>query len=335
MKFLLVLAFGLALFLPTASFATSIRVDNAEIESEISPEVIHGRTLVPAREVLQALGCSVYFYPLSHTFIAERAGTHIFVDLDRGTAFVNGTEESLDLPPVVQNGHLLLPLSFIVEATGAEALWNPDTRSVEILSRTGGEINVTGTTPRIDRMTDSASGTLHSGDALTVDLFGTPGGNAWFDIAGVTAGVPMTEIAPGHYQGTYVIEPGMQARNAYVVGHLRVLGQESMAPAKAITIEESTKGLPEIQVRPEPGTVVRNQRPHVQAFFSMGVVSGSVQFKIDGVDRSNEIQTRAGSIFWISPSDLIPGEHRVEMSGKTAAGGEFRREWNFYVTKTQ
>ncbi|NOY45598.1 MAG: hypothetical protein GXP50_09130 [Deltaproteobacteria bacterium] len=50
------------------------------------------------------------------------------------------------------------------------------------------------------------SGRLVAGDVLTVTMKGEAGGYASFSIEGVAADVPMTEVEPGTYRGTYTVD---------------------------------------------------------------------------------------------------------------------------------
>jgi hypothetical protein len=54
---------------------------------------------------------------------------------------------------------------------------------------------------------------------LQVTMYGTPGGVASFDVAGLVA-IPMNEVSPGVYQGDYAIQPNDLYRNVGVICHL-------------------------------------------------------------------------------------------------------------------
>ncbi|WP_025322889.1 Ig-like domain-containing protein [Deferrisoma camini] len=64
------------------------------------------------------------------------------------------------------------------------------------------------------------SGKLVAGDVLTVTMEGEPGGYASFDIKGVAQGIPMTEVEPGTYRGTYTVGWDDQGTDVPVVVHL-------------------------------------------------------------------------------------------------------------------
>ncbi|WP_461395439.1 Ig-like domain-containing protein, partial [Deferrisoma sp.] len=64
------------------------------------------------------------------------------------------------------------------------------------------------------------SGKLVAGDVLTVTLTGEPGGYATFDLPGVAEGLPMAEVEPGTYRGTYTVGWDDEGAEVPVVVHL-------------------------------------------------------------------------------------------------------------------
>lgn len=63
----------------------------------------------------------------------------------------------------------------------------------------------------------SSPGSLHTGDTITVVALGTPGQTATFDLGGHRRHIPMTEGAPGHYVGAYLVHTGDQFQDASVM----------------------------------------------------------------------------------------------------------------------
>src|SRR5437660_988750 len=49
---------------------------------------------------------------------------------------------------------------------------------------------------------------LQGGDTLVVEMNGTPYGAASFDLGRVARGLPMTETAPGRYEGSLPVRTG-------------------------------------------------------------------------------------------------------------------------------
>lgn len=86
--------------------------------------------------------------------------------------------------------------------------------------------------PQITSITYSAPTPLKTGDILTVDLCGTPGGKASFDIKDLMINVHMNELTPGSYRAEVEIPKGKTIRSMPLIGHL-VIGNIQAAPIQA------------------------------------------------------------------------------------------------------
>jgi len=132
--------------------------------------------------------------------------------------------------------------------------------------------------PVIEWVSVNAPGPLGIGDTLVVSVRGTPGGEAWFDIARVERGVRMVEGPVGRYTGRYTIRPGEAVGAGAVTVRLRVAGVETTRVADTVTVD----GLPPEFVRrvPEPDSVVRSAQPSIAVWFNdrgpSGVNPGTV-----------------------------------------------------------
>lgn len=73
----------------------------------------------------------------------------------------------------------------------------------------------------ISKIAHDATGNLEEFDTLTVELWGAGGGRAWFELEGFKENIPMKEIAPGHYRGSYLVQPGDSRIQNTLVGYLQ------------------------------------------------------------------------------------------------------------------
>ncbi|MHB2019503.1 MAG: copper amine oxidase N-terminal domain-containing protein [Candidatus Xenobia bacterium] len=72
---------------------------------------------------------------------------------------------------------------------------------------------------------------LHPGQNMTVTMYGVPGGQAWFDV-GHRGHIPMTQVSPGVYVGSYTAALLDFNHNARIVGHLVLPdGRQAILPA--------------------------------------------------------------------------------------------------------
>ena len=96
------------------------------------PMQIKGSTLVPMRDIFEALGASVKFDKASQTVFGQKGATAIILPLGALEATVNGQPHTLPQPAQLINGTTLVPLRFISEALGASVFWTPATSTVTI-----------------------------------------------------------------------------------------------------------------------------------------------------------------------------------------------------------
>lgn len=145
-----------------------------------------------------------------------------------------------------------------------------------------------GPTARIGSFVHDAQRPLRAGDGLTVTLRGTPGGAATFDIAGVAAGLPMREVQPGVYQGTYMIRAGDNLTSGAIFGRLRVGGQDAplVQARTSLTIDTLPPAI--VQRVPEAGAAIQNLRPNILITFNdrggSGINPAATRLFVNGQD---------------------------------------------------
>lgn len=114
----------------------SLYIDNKKIDCDVPPEIINGRTLVPARVIFEHFDANVYWNDsLKQATIATDSKT-IILTINSNTAMVNSKRYVLDTAPVIKDGRTLIPVRFVSEALGHEVKWDDKTRSVKITTKT-------------------------------------------------------------------------------------------------------------------------------------------------------------------------------------------------------
>ncbi len=86
--------------------------------------------------------------------------------------------------------------------------------------------------PRIDAIEVrlSRGSSLRPGDGITVSLTGEPDRKASFDLGLDRKRIPMSEIAPGRYQGVYIVQVGDRIENAPIRAQLgTIFGETAIA----------------------------------------------------------------------------------------------------------
>lgn len=120
--------------LTQASFAQdiTIEVNDEVVEFESQPVIINDRTMVPIKFVMDTLGYSVKWLEATRQVEITRGPDAILLTIDDEALIINGKEIISDVAPMIIEDRTYVPLAIIAEATGADVLWDGDTRSVMI-----------------------------------------------------------------------------------------------------------------------------------------------------------------------------------------------------------
>lgn len=109
-----------------------VYLNDKKMDMPISPKVQQGRTLVPLRVILEAIGAEVIWDKDTKTITAIKDDIEIKLQIDSINATVNGVDIELDVLATVENGWTLVPLRFITENLGGKVEWDNDTKSIMI-----------------------------------------------------------------------------------------------------------------------------------------------------------------------------------------------------------
>lgn len=116
----------------TTQSSATVRLNGQPLATSVPPTVENGRTLVPMRDIFEALGASVNWNANAHSIEAHKGDTRVWLQIGNREARINNRQVLLDQAPEIQNGSTLVPLRFVSEALGAQVNWNGANRLVEI-----------------------------------------------------------------------------------------------------------------------------------------------------------------------------------------------------------
>ena len=115
--------------------ATVVTVDGHPLSFDVQPFTTEfGRTLVPVREIFEALDATVMWNESTQTITAVKTDTEIEFTIADYTAFINGEAIYLDAAPQIIEGRTMVPLRFVGEALGANVSWNAEKEEITVLS---------------------------------------------------------------------------------------------------------------------------------------------------------------------------------------------------------
>ena len=118
----------------TANADIAVQLNGQPLATSTAPVQMNGRTLVPLRDIFEALGATVNWNPAAQTILATQGQTQIGLAINNKTASVNGSPVELDQAATLINGRTFVPLRFVAEATGAKVDWNGAMQRVSIMT---------------------------------------------------------------------------------------------------------------------------------------------------------------------------------------------------------
>lgn len=112
--------------------APKVFVGGKAVTFDVPPRIESGRTLVPVRAIMEALGATVEWNGAKRTVTVTRPGVKIVLTIGSRNALVNGRTVRLDVPARIVNDRTIIPLRFMSERLGEKVTWDPATRTVYI-----------------------------------------------------------------------------------------------------------------------------------------------------------------------------------------------------------
>jgi len=125
-----------AMWIPAqAAELISVYVNGRKVNFPDAPAYLdeNGRTQVPVRFVVEALGCTVEWDDVNQYVTINGNGTTVLFMIGQKIYKVNGvTMPSMDTEAVLNDSRTYVPVRFAAEALGATVRWDNDTRSVYV-----------------------------------------------------------------------------------------------------------------------------------------------------------------------------------------------------------
>lgn len=107
-------------------------LNNTSLNSEQSPIIQNGRTLVPLRTIAEALNAQVSWDDVNQVAIIKTENSVLQLPIDNDIVIINDSQLQLDVPAQIINGRTMVPLRFIAEQLQAQVQWNNINRIVTI-----------------------------------------------------------------------------------------------------------------------------------------------------------------------------------------------------------
>lgn len=138
MKKLISIVLTLVLMLASVSaFAQShitLTFDGKPLQTDVPPQIVNNRTMVPIRVILEALGLEVGWDNKNQMVYTESKTVNLFMTIGSNKMLVNSEMKYMDTAPYVSGGRTYVSARAVSEALGCTVEWDANTKCVHIKS---------------------------------------------------------------------------------------------------------------------------------------------------------------------------------------------------------
>ncbi|MEQ8175542.1 MAG: stalk domain-containing protein [Syntrophomonadaceae bacterium] len=192
-----------------------IYLNDEQIDFEVNPIAVNGRTLVPVKKIFEIFGAALNWDEKTQTVTACNSTKTVTLTIGSYNATVNGKVKNLNEPAQIIEGQTFAPLSFLVEAYDCEMNWDEERQLIKIYCGQGQQTQMAGVPAAAVKQTPanpvSAVAAEQSGPVLAVtvtanDLHIRSGPSTSSDVIGlVPCGTILAYVgeADGWYQVKY------------------------------------------------------------------------------------------------------------------------------------
>ena len=116
----------------TILYPVKVKVKGNEVDFDVYPRIVDGRTLVPVRAIFEKIGAKVSWDEKEQIVKITRGSTEVVLRIGSKAAFVDDKKVELDVPASIIKGRTLVPVRFIAEGLGFKVGWDGGSRTVTI-----------------------------------------------------------------------------------------------------------------------------------------------------------------------------------------------------------
>ncbi|HWI61392.1 MAG TPA: stalk domain-containing protein, partial [Symbiobacteriaceae bacterium] len=113
-----------------------VKLNGRYIDFDQPPVILDGRTLVPARAILEALGAEISWDAATQTVTAVRNGSVLKLQIGNPVPTKDGKPlEALSVPAQIIGGRTLVPVRFVSENYNMNVAWDQEAQTVIITAK--------------------------------------------------------------------------------------------------------------------------------------------------------------------------------------------------------
>lgn len=117
-----------------AEIPITVNVDSVPVKFDVEPRIIDGRTMVPVRAILEALGAKVEWDASTRTVTATTDLKKISMVIGKKEIAVGEKYMLMDTAPIILENRTLVPARYAAEVLENTVKWDASTRTVNIIS---------------------------------------------------------------------------------------------------------------------------------------------------------------------------------------------------------
>lgn len=99
---------------------------------ETAPQIVNGRTLIPIRAVIEAMGGTVDYDAGEQKITLKKDNDTLQMWIGKSNIKLNGTAKIMDTAPIILNGRTMVPVRFVAENFGYSVAWKAVEQTVVI-----------------------------------------------------------------------------------------------------------------------------------------------------------------------------------------------------------
>lgn len=110
----------------------TVKVNGNEIYTNVPPQIIEGRTMLPVRDIFEAVGAEVNWESETKTIISTKGLKSVSMSIGSDVMYIDGSETTMDAKPLIIDGRTLAPARYVAEAFGYDVEWDGESKTVII-----------------------------------------------------------------------------------------------------------------------------------------------------------------------------------------------------------
>ncbi len=110
----------------------SVKVNGNEINTNVSPQIIDGRTMIPVRDIFEAVGAQVEWDSETKTISSSKGSKSVSMSIGSNVMYVDGEMVTMDTAPQIIDGRTVAPARYVAEAFGYNVEWDGENKIVII-----------------------------------------------------------------------------------------------------------------------------------------------------------------------------------------------------------